>query len=179
MDLDSLEFVQLGADRTHAYRDFAEEILSDGDERWYKALSEISIEDLIAKREREHLGIDLPEGIVPQTIYWLMDDAGMILAELRLRHRLNPALLLEGGHIGYIVRPSARKQGIGTEILRRGLQQARRIGIDQVLITCEDDNVGSIGVIEANGGSAYETGVSPHNGKPTRRYWVDTPVLSH
>lgn len=177
MDPLTLDFVQLSADRIDAYRNFAQEIIQGGDERWYQALSDIRIEDLIAKREREHLGIDLPEGIVPQTIYWLVNDADAILAELRLRHRLNPTLLLEGGHIGYIVRPSARRQGIGSEILKRGLRQARLIGIERALITCEDDNAGSIGVIEANGGTAFEPSVSPHNGKPTRRYWVDTPAL--
>ncbi|MBV6457827.1 MAG: hypothetical protein HONBIEJF_00947 [Fimbriimonadaceae bacterium] len=177
MDPSRLRLVQLSPEWKDAYRDFADEIIQNGDERWYQALRELSIEDLIAKREREHRGLELPEGIVPQTIFWLVNETGSILAELRLRHRLNAALLKEGGHIGYIVRPTARQQGVGTEMLRRGLQQARRLGLERVLITCDDANLGSIGVIEANGGSEYETGVSPHTGGPTRLYWIQTPVL--
>jgi len=92
--------------------------------------------------------------------------------ELRLRHYLNPALEQEGGHIGYTIRPSSRGRGMGKELLRLGLLEARAMGIGCVLVTCDDDNPASIGVIEANGGREFEAGVSQWSGKAIRRYWI-------
>ncbi len=74
-----------------------------------------------------------------------------------------------GGHIGYSVRPSARRQGHATAALRQSLGVARdAIGLDRVLVTCRDDNAASRAVIEACGG-VYED-ARDH----TRRYWITT-----
>ena len=70
----------------------------------------------------------------------------------RLRHRLTPALLEVGGHIGYDVRPSARRRGHATAMLREALIVALGLGIESALVTCNVDNVGSRKVIERNGG---------------------------
>ena len=58
----------------------------------------------------------------------------------------------QGGHIGYAVRPAHRRRGYATEILRQSLIIARAVGVDRVLVTCDDTNVGSSAVIEACGG---------------------------
>lgn len=95
------------------------------------------------------------------------DRAGArILGFLAIRHRLNTYLFDQGGHIGYSVRPSARRQGIASAALELGLIEARDLGIDPVLITCDEDNVASRRTIEKNGGQ-YESSVE---GK--RRYWI-------
>src|SRR5688500_15585019 len=47
-------------------------------------------------------------GFVPQTVYWMIDDAEQVVGMLRLRHHLNDHLLQHGGHVGYYVRPAAR-----------------------------------------------------------------------
>ena len=67
-------------------------------------------------------------------------------------HRLTERLRVEGGNIGYGVRPSARRRGHATEILRRTLEEARAVGLDEVLLTCAKDNPGSIGTILKCGG---------------------------
>ena len=73
-----------------------------------------------------------------------------------------------GGHIGYDVRPSARRHGHATEMLRQTLPIAHRMGIDPALITCNVDNIGSRTVIERNGGVLEDE----RAGK--LRFWVAT-----
>lgn len=108
-----------------------------------------------------------PEGFVPDTeLWWVEGDE--FLGRIGIRHRLTPALLELGGHIGYDVRPSARRRGHATEMLRQALEVAHELGIDPALITCDADNVGSRTVIERNGG-VFE---DERNGK--LRFWAPT-----
>jgi predicted acetyltransferase len=94
---------------------------------------------------------ELPPGIVPNTELWWVEGEDF-LGRIGIRHRLTPRLLELGGHIGYDVRPSARRRGHATEMLRRALGVAAGLGIERGLITCHVDNVGSRTVIERNGG---------------------------
>jgi predicted acetyltransferase len=50
-----------------------------------------------------------------------------------------------------------------------------RLGLDRVLVTCDDDNIGSIKTIEHNGGVLENVISGPDVGTPKRRYWIDTP----
>ncbi|MDD1477831.1 GNAT family N-acetyltransferase [Arthrobacter sp. H16F315] len=95
-------------------------------------------------------------------------DGDAFLGSLAIRHELNDFLLNEGGHIGYSVRPSARRRGYASKALADALPVARDLGISRVLITCDEDNLGSRATIEKNGG-VYE---DSRNSK--RRYWADT-----
>jgi predicted acetyltransferase len=92
-----------------------------------------------------------PEGYVPATELWWV-DGDEFLGRIGVRHRLTAALLEGGGHIGYDVRPSARRRGHATAMLRQALVVAGALGIDRALITCDADNLGSRTVIERNGG---------------------------
>jgi len=97
-----------------------------------------------------------------------------IVGRVMIRHELNEFLLRVGGHIGYVVVPEFRRRGYATEILRQSLEIAyRRLGLSRVLVTCNEDNVGSIRTIENNGG-VFENIVSGLDvGTPKRRYWID------
>jgi predicted acetyltransferase len=108
-----------------------------------------------------------PTGWVPSTTLWYIDGT-TYLGRLAIRHRLTPMLREVGGHIGYDVRPSARRRGYATAMLRDALPIAREIGIESALVTCDTDNVGSRKVIEANGGVLEDE----RHGK--LRFWVDT-----
>jgi predicted acetyltransferase len=122
-------------------------------------------------RAREH-GRELPEGRVSSTSRWALRD-GEIVGVIDLRHELTDLLLAWGGHIGYAVRVCARRQGVATEMLRQTLAVATRLGINPVLVTCDEDNVGSRRTIKGAGG-VYDGSVE---GK--RRYWItaaDTPI---
>ncbi len=108
-----------------------------------------------------------PAGYVPATELWWVEDAE-VLGRVGIRHRLTPALLEMGGHIGYDVRPSARRRGHATAMLRESLIVARGLGIEHALVTCNVDNVASRTVIERNGGILEDE----RAGK--LRFWVPT-----
>jgi predicted acetyltransferase len=108
-----------------------------------------------------------PPGYVPGTTLWWADGEEY-LGRLTIRHRLTPSLLQLGGHIGYDIRPSARRRGHATAMLAAALPVAHELGIDPVLITCDADNIGSRKVIEANGGVLEDE----RDGK--LRFWAPT-----
>ena len=112
-----------------------------------------------------------PEGIVASTDLWWISGP-TFLGRLSIRHALTDRLRDSGGHIGYEVRPSERRCGIGSELLRLTLKEARHIGLRRVLLTTETTNRGSIGVILANGGVFEDTSVSPNTGRTMNRYWI-------
>lgn len=108
-----------------------------------------------------------PAGHVPSTTLWWVEN-DEYLGRLAIRHRLTPRLLEVGGHIGYDVRPSARRRGHATAMLAAALPLSRDLGIDRVLVTCAPDNIGSRRTIEKNGGVLEDE----RSGK--LRYWIDT-----
>jgi predicted acetyltransferase len=115
--------------------------------------------------------VELPEDHVHCDYYWITDGVGageQVVGFLALRHRLNGWLLEEGGHIGYSVRPSRRQQGHATRALALAVRRSAELGLDRVLVTCDDDNLASARTIERNGGIQEDV----RNGK--RRYWIDT-----
>ena len=111
----------------------------------------------------------LPAGLVHQTVLWFVDGVEF-LGRLSIRQELTPALNEVGGHIGYCVRPSARRRGDATQMLARSLPIAAALGIDPALVTCDVDNTGSRKVIEAAGGELEDE----RHGK--LRFWVPTHV---
>jgi predicted acetyltransferase len=105
--------------------------------------------------------------LVPSTTLW-WTDGPQYLGRLAIRHRLTQHLLDVGGHIGYDVRPSARRRGHATAMLAAALPWAHELGIEPALVTCDSDNVASRKVIEANQGKLDDQrGVK-------LRYWVPT-----
>ncbi len=118
-------------------------------------------------------GIGLPEGYVPSTEWWLINTNADILGTVRLRHRLGEMNYPEGGHIGYDIAPSYRRQGYGKAILQLSLSKAREIGLKRVLITCDFDNIGSKKIIEYNGGILENSIISKVTSKEILRYWIE------
>ena len=109
----------------------------------------------------------LPPDLVHETVLWFIDGDEW-LGRLSIRHSLTPALLELGGHIGYVVRPSARRKGYATQMLTQSLPFAAGLGIDPALVTCDNDNLASRKVIQAAGGELEDE----RHGK--LRYWVPT-----
>ena len=149
---------------------------SDEDKRYYKDLEKLRFDySKYVKRLHEHArGVNIPTGLVPYDTYWMMeDDKKQILAVSRLRHRLNQRSIIEGGHIGYDVPPSLRRNGYATELLRLTLEKAAERGLQKVLVTCDYDNEGSKKVILKNGGILEDRRRSDYSGKLVNRYWIE------
>ena len=119
-------------------------------------------------------GENLQPGYVACT--FLFAFAGQrIVGRVSIRHRLNEFLERHGGHIGYVVVPEFRRRGYATAILGMALRIAgEQLGIRRVLVTCDDDNVGSIRTIEKNGGTLENVVDEPATHKRLRRYWIET-----
>lgn len=131
---------------------------------------DMNFDDYVKQLEDHRNGLNLPERFVPST--FLVAVMGReLVGRTSIRHSLNEFLLHMGGHIGYGVLPAHRRRGYATEILRQSLIIARSIGIDRVLVTCDDDNIGSIKAIESCGGR-LENVVSTEEYAPRRRYWI-------
>lgn len=117
-------------------------------------------------------GIGLAEELAPYTRYWAIVD-GEFVGTVSIRHYLNEHLEKIGGHVGYDVRPSKRKKGYGSEMLKLALPIIQEMGITKALVTCDSTNIASRKIIEKNGG-IFQDEIEQDEGKPTKlRFWID------
>ncbi|HIS68324.1 MAG TPA: GNAT family N-acetyltransferase [Candidatus Gallacutalibacter stercoravium] len=130
--------------------------------------------DIFQKIENYRTGRNLPAGYVRATYLWLVDGDEFV-GEISIRHSLTDSLMRFGGNIGYGVRYSRRNSGAGTFMLSKALTYAKEvIGLTRVLITCDEDNLGSARVIEKNGGVLQDKIINTIEGveRITKRYWI-------
>lgn len=111
-------------------------------------------------------GEGLESWMVPQSIFWLFKD-GRPVGFGKVRHTLTENLRIEGGHIGYAIRPSERNKGYGTMLLKSLLQEAKKLGIEKVLLTIRTNNYASIKVALKN------NGVIEKRNKKWYYIWID------
>ena len=126
----------------------------------------------VRRLERICEGRDLEPGRVPAT-FLVAEADGRIVGRVSIRHALTPYLAAVGGHIGYGVRPRARRRGHATEMLRRALLVARAAGVEEALVTCDEGNHASAATIEACGGRFAGLAVDG-DGPAKRRYRLAT-----
>ena len=115
----------------------------------------------------------VPAHLVEATQFMLVrKNDNKLVGMIQVRHRFNEYLEKYAGHIGYSVRPSERRKGYAKEMLRMALPYCREIGLDKVLITCKDGNVGSEKTILANGGVYESTVYEPNDNVKLKRFWI-------
>lgn len=132
--------------------------------------------DIFAKYDDYRYERNLKPNRVGADFFWLVDDEKkLFIGEICIRHRLTDSLLRYGGHIGYGIRYSEWNKGYGTLMLQLALEKAKDRGISKVLITCDDDNIGSARVMEHNGLVLQDKLENIIEGEQivTRRYWKD------
>ena len=120
----------------------------------------------------ENLEIKKEEnGRVPDSTFFCLDlDRNIFVGAVNIRHYLNESILFSGGHIGDGIRPSERRKGYATAMIKLALDECKKIGITDVLMVCDKDNIGSVKSILKNGGvlenEVYSKGILQ------QRYWI-------
>ena len=114
---------------------------------------------------------DASDGKVPDSTFFALDEErNILLGAVNIRHYLNEALLLNGGHIGDGIRPSERLKGNATQMIGLALEECRKLGLDKVLMVCDKENIGSAKSIMKNGGVLENEIVV--DGVTEQRYWI-------
>lgn len=127
-----------------------QELVAAGDRAADEAVTAETLSAKLARWEAMRHA-KLADTRVPSTTWWLVQGDEFI-GRISVRHMLDERLRIFGGHIGYDVRPSRRRQGHGTRMLRMVLPFAKSMGIDPAMLTCDVDNIGSRRMIESCGG---------------------------
>lgn len=132
----------------------------------------LSLPEYLRVLAKQRAGRDLARGYVPETFLFAFVGP-RIVGRVVIRHTLNARLEREGGHIGYAVVPEFRRRGYATRMLALALRMAAEdLGLERALLTCADDNVGSIRVIERNGGVLQDVITIEGRSGAFRRYWI-------
>ncbi|MFT3951573.1 MAG: GNAT family N-acetyltransferase [Oscillospiraceae bacterium] len=110
-------------------------------------------------------------GVSATTYFSIRKSDNRIIGSIQLRHDLTPELKTSGGHIGYNIRPSERKNGYGKQQLMLVLDVARQIKISKVMISCDKDNIASSATALICGGVLACENL--HEGKLQQIFWID------
>ncbi len=114
---------------------------------------------------------NIEDNRVPATLYLTVRKSdNKVVGNLQIRHKLNEKLLNYGGHIGDSIRPSERRKGYATEQIRLALEECKKLGIHNVLMDCDKNNIASAKSIINNGG-VLENEVYIEN-QLVQRYWI-------
>lgn len=120
-----------------------------------------------------HLETSEPkDGLVPDSTFFCLDEErNIMVGAVNIRHYLNEPLLAHGGHIGDGIRPSERRKGYATQMIKLALEECKKLGIQKVLMVCDKENIGSAKSIIKNGGVLENELME--NGKIEQRYWIE------
>ena len=153
------------------YLDMLTEWKETGEELipWVLNLDYTDFTSMVDKLNGWSHGVDLPDGYVECSAFWLINNNRLIGA-IDIRHKLTESLEFRGGHIGYGIRPSERKKGYASMMLSFALKECKKIGLSKVLITCSKSNIGSVKTIINNGGILDSEDIS--DGEIFQRYWI-------
>jgi len=157
------------------YIEMIEEWKSFGEkpQPWVLQADYSDFENLVFKLEQISQGFNIPKGFVPCSTFWAYDNwTNKIVGAVNIRHYLTEALEKTWGHIGYGVRPSERRKGYATQILRLALNECRHLNIKKVLLCCYKHNIASAKTILKNGGVLENEVEEEATGKLIQRYWI-------
>ena len=166
-----LSLIEPTVEYEQSYRRYIEEL---GSAERYPFTLDFEFHDfeaLVVRLKNCSLGIGIPNGWVPHTTFWLVED-DEIIGVSSLRHHMTEKLKLLGGHVGFGVRPSAQGRGVAQELLKRTLAHAGELGMSEVLVICLKDNIASSRVIEVNGGILESEYSVPEYPGLLRRYVI-------
>lgn len=145
------EYEQKAIEYIQEFRDYNSPINGTGG--LDRFLENATYQDWLLKIEADRDIANIPEDRVPAyTYFYVREDDDKIIGMINIRLALNDFLRKEGGHIGYSIRPTERRKGYGTRMLREVLEFLKPIGLTNIIITCGKENLASAGVIKNCGG---------------------------
>jgi len=168
----TIKLINPSVDYKNEYLDMVSEWKESEEELipWSLNLDTNEFETLVKNLNNYSAGIGLPEGFVPCTTLWLINNENKILGAIEIRHQLNNSLKFRGGHIGYGIRPTERRKGYASQMLSLALEECESMRLVKVLLTCLKSNTGSAKTIVKNGGILDSEDID--NGQVFQRYWI-------
>lgn len=141
-------------------------------------------EGFLLELTRQDGDLTLPDGTqvprLPSHTFWIWDGEFCGAINFRFARGTEDLPSSTSGHIGYSVVPGKRERGYAKDALAQVLAVARREGFTRVMITCDEDNLASRRIIEANGGKLVtddSRSISAWQEKAV--YWVPTESHLH
>lgn len=174
---ETLRFEKPHAALQDSYREMVREFVEHGESLIPFTLSfpNEDFDAYLAQLAACERGEGLPAGFVAHSTFWLVRNAKVVVAVSNLRHGLTDGLRVEGGNIGYGVRPGERRKGYATGILRHTLTAAREVGLQEALLTCARANAASVRTILRCGGELRSQAYLPERGEIVQRYVIALP----
>jgi len=167
-----LKLIKASVEYKKQILDMLEEWYASGEEIIPYAIRRLDYHDFTYYCENLENKDFLSDGFVTDSTFFCLDEeSGIVVGAVNIRHYLNESLLLDGGHIGDGVRPSQRRKGIATKMISLALEECKKLGIYNVLMVCDKDNIGSAKSIINNGGVLEDETVV--DGIPQQRYWIN------
>lgn len=140
-----------------------------------KAIAENKVEECFKQMDDYSKGKNLPDGCVPGTTFWLMNDKEFV-GTFVVRHHLTPKLEEQGGHIAANIAPKYRGKYSSFVGIKMCIDKARKLGLKRVLMTCDVANKASyraiIGLMKLYGGE--ELSDSFVDGHGEHHVWINT-----
>ncbi|NLZ35933.1 MAG: GNAT family N-acetyltransferase [Clostridiales bacterium] len=129
--------------------------------------------DYISECEKYKSPETVPAGYVAATQFlYIRKTDDRLVGMIQIRHYLSEYLAKYAGHIGFSIRPSEQRKGYGTSMLRAALLYCPEIGLDKILISCDEGNPGSEKTILNNGGVYESTVFEEEKDRGIKRFWV-------
>jgi len=138
------------------------------------SLGEMPYDEWLGQIDRYEKGEELPEGHVPASIFFLKNTGEeRIYGTISIRRGMTEKLRDRAGQIGYSIRPSGRRGGLGSVQLGLAVEKCREYGMKKVLVTCLEENKASAATILSQGG-VEDAHFTDANGRTYRRFWIPT-----
>lgn len=122
--------------------------------------------------ERIRKNADVGDEEWGKSLLYLCFDGIKLIGLLSIRYDLPKPLSERYGDIGYGVRPSERKKGYATAILKYGLSVCREKGMKQAILGCYKDNPASAATIKRNGGVLFAENDNYEEGRISQYYLI-------
>ncbi len=108
-----------------------------------------------------------------KTFLLIREDDDRIVGAVNVRWNLIESMKEFGGNIGYGIRPTERRKGYNKINLYLALIEAYKLGLEEVILDCDVNNLGSVKTLEALNGKLKKTAIDPYDGVLTSVYWFD------